>query len=148
MSDENQRGDSFNVTVGDVDGRSQVAVGKGIEQSQTDIAGPPLTEEEMAQLRSLFDDLRRKIEQEAPAGEKETALEHVKELEEAVVAKKPDVSRMENVKKWFGKNLPALAGSVVSLIVHPLVGKAVEVGGEVIASTFRKRFGISESSSP
>jgi hypothetical protein len=148
MTDENQRGDSFNVKIGDVTDRSQIAVGKGIDQSQTEVSGPPLTEAERTQLHELFEELRKKIEQEAPPAEKQQALEHVKELEEAVVAKKPDVSKMENVKRWFGKNLPALAGSVVSLIVHPLVGKAVEVGGEVIATTFRKRFGLPEASSP
>ena len=148
MNDESGSGDSFRVKIGNVSDKSQVAVGKDIEQTQTHVSGPPLTEAELAELHSLFDGLRAKVEQEAPPEEKEKALERVKELEEAVVAKKPDLTTMEYVKSWFGKHLPKLAGSVVSLIVHPLVGKAVEVGGEVIAATFRKKFGVSEPSSP
>jgi hypothetical protein len=52
---------------------------------------------------------------------------------------------MEYVRNWFVKNLPSVAGSVVSLIVHPLVGKLVEVGGDAMATTFRKRFGIEKN---
>jgi hypothetical protein len=96
----------------------------------------------MAQLQQMFADLRAKIEQDVPPEEKEKALERVDELKEAVTAKKPDLTTMEYVKNWFGKNLPSVAGSVVGLIVHPLVGKLVEVGGEALASTFRKRFGV------
>jgi hypothetical protein len=89
--------------------------------------------------------LKTKIAQEAPAVEKDKALERVDELHEAVTAKEPDLTTMEYVRNWFVKNLPSVAGSVVSLIVHPLVGKLVEVGGEAIATTFRKRFGIEKS---
>ena len=142
MSEGKAPGDSFRVKIGDVSG-SQVAVGSDIQQMQSTQA---LSDAEMAQLRGMFDELRAKVEKEAPPEAKEKALERVTELQEAVTAKKPDLTTMEYVKKWFGKNLPALAGSVVSLIIHPLVGKAVQVGGEVLAATFRKRFGVEESS--
>ena len=142
MSEGKAPGDSFRVKIGDVSG-SQVAVGSDIQQMQSTQG---LSDAEMAQLRGMFDELRAKVEKEAPPEAKEKALERVTELQEAVTAKKPDLTTMEYVKKWFGKNLPALAGSVVSLIIHPLVGKAVQVGGEVLAATFRKRFGVEESS--
>jgi hypothetical protein len=142
MTDERKLGDRIKATVGDVGARSQVAVGKDINQEQTHVAAAALTPAEMAQLHSMFDELRMKVEQEAPPEEKEKALERVEELKEAVTAKEPDITTIEYVKNWFVKRLPALAGSVVGLIVHPLVGKLVEVGGEALASTFRERLGV------
>ena len=144
MSDEKKPADSISATVGNVSDRSQVAVGHHIQQSQVHGA-PPVTEEEMAQLRQMFEELKTKIAQEAPPAEKEKALARVDALEEAVTAKEPDVTTMDSVRNWFVKNLPSVAGSVVGLIVHPLVGKLVEVGGDAIATTFRKRFGIEKS---
>jgi len=145
MSDEKKPGDSISATIGNVSDRSQVAVGHHIEQSQVHGAPPLMTEAEMVQLRQMFEELKTKIAQEAPPAEKDKALERVDELQEAVTAKEPDLTTMEYVRNWFVKNLPSVAGSVVSLIVHPLVGKLVEVGGEAIATTFRKRFGIEKS---
>ena len=142
MSDEKKSGDTISATIGDVSDRSQVAVGHHIKQSQVHGAPPVVTEEEMAQVRQMFDELKAKIAQDVPPAEKEKALERVDELQEAVTAKEPDLTTMEYVKNWFVKNLPSVAGSVVGLIVHPLVGKLVEVGGDALASTFRKRFGV------
>lgn len=142
MSDEKKSGDFISANIGDVGERSQVAVGSQITQTQTHHAPPVVTEADLAQLQQMFAELRTKIEHEVPPEEKEKALERVDELKEAVTAKEPDLTTMEYVKNWFGKNLPSVAGSVVGLIVHPLVGKLVEVGGEALASTFRKRFGI------
>lgn len=145
MSDEKKQGDSINATIGNVSDRSQVAVGHHIQQSQVHGAPAVMTEAEMAQLRQMFEELKTKIAQEAPPAEKNKALERVDELQEAVTAREPDLTTMEYVRNWFVKNLPSVAGSVVSLIVHPLVGKLVEVGGEAISTTFRKRFGIEKN---
>jgi hypothetical protein len=96
------------------------------------------------------DELRAEIEQKAPPEAKEKALDKVDELKDAVTAEKPsedDVTTMQYVRNWFVKHLPSIAGSVTGLIVHPLVGKLVEVGGEALASSFRSRFGIEESPS-
>ncbi len=141
MSEEKKAGVFISARIGDVEG-SQVAVGSEISQTYVP---PVVTAEEMAQLHRMFAELKTKIEQEAPAEEKEKALERVDELKEAVTAKEPDLTTMEYVKNWFGKNLPSVAGSVVSLIIHPVVGKLVEVGGEALAATFRRRFGIEKS---
>ena len=146
MSEEKKSGDNISATIGDVSDRSQVAVGHHIKQSQVHGAPPVMTEAEMIQLRQMFEDLKAKIAQDVPPAEKEKALERVDELQEAVTAKEPDLTTMEYVRNWFVKNLPSVAGSVVGLIVHPLVGKLVEVGGDALASTFRKRFGIGEKS--
>ena len=140
MKEEKKSGDRISARIGDVSGGSQVAVGKDIEQKQT--FGPPPTEAEMAQLLEMFNQLKAKIAQEVPAEQKAQAIERVDELEKAVTAKEPDLTTMEYVRNWFVKNLPTVAGSVVGLIVNPLVGKLVEVGGEALASNFRQRFGI------
>jgi hypothetical protein len=129
MSEEKKSGDSISATIGDVSDASQVAIGHHINQSQT--YGAPPTEAEMAQLRQMFEELKTKIAQEAPPAEQEKALERVDEL--------------EYVKNWFVKHLPSVAGSVVGLVVHPIVGKLVEAGGDALASTFRKRFGAEKS---
>jgi hypothetical protein len=142
MNDEKKSGDSISGTIGNVSDRSQAAVGLNIVQKQTHHAAPVVTQADLAQLQEMFEALKERIAKEAPPAEKEKALERVDELQAAVTAKEPDLTTMEYVKNWFGKNLPSIAGSVVSLIVHPLVGKVVEVGGEALASTFRKRFGI------
>lgn len=142
MSEEKKSGDSISATIGDVSDRSQVAVGHHINQTQTHGAPPVVTEVEMAQLRQMFEELKTKIAQEVPPAEQGKALERVDELQQAVTAKEPDLTTMEYVRNWFVKNLPSVAGSVVSLVVHPIVGKLVEVGGDALASTFRKRFGV------
>lgn len=145
MSEEKKSGDSISATMGDVSDGSQVAVGHHINQTQTHGAPPVVTEVEMAQLRQMFEELKSKIAQEVPPAAQEKALERVDELQQAVTAKEPDLTTMEYVRNWFVKNLPTVAGSVVSLVVHPIVGKLVEVGGDALASTFRKRFGVEKS---
>ena len=90
-------------------------------------------------------ELRTKVEAEAEPEKKDAALERVAELEQAIVEEKPDLSTMEYVKKWFGKNLPGLAGAVTSVVVHPIVGKLVEAGGEALVSEFHRRFGSDHS---
>ena len=140
MNDEKNSGDSITANIGDVSERSQVAVGKGITQTQT--YGPPPTAEDIAQLQQMFDELKTRIEQEVSPAEKEKALERVDELKEAVTAKEPDLTTMEYVKNWFGKNIPSVASSVADLIVNPLVVKFVAAGGQALAATFRNRFGV------
>jgi len=139
MDDEQKSGDSITANIGDVSD-SQVAVGKGITQIQE--YGPPPTAEDIAQLQQMFDELKAKIDQEVAPEEKEKALERVDELKEAVTAKEPDITTMEYVKNWFGKNVPAMAGSVMDLIVNPVVGKFVAAGGKALAATFQSRFGL------
>jgi hypothetical protein len=139
MSDEKNSGDSISARIGDVSEQSQVAVGKGITQTQSYGA---VTAEDIAQLQQMFDELKARIEQEVEPAEKEKALERVDELKEAVTAKEPDLTTVEYVKNWFGKNVPSVASSVVDLIVHPLVGKFVAAGGKALAATFRERFGV------
>ncbi|HHS98224.1 MAG TPA: hypothetical protein ENK08_10095 [Chloroflexi bacterium] len=141
MGEKEPSGDEIRATIsGDVSG--QVAVGKGIIQTQvTAEARPEVTEEDLAALRQMLAELKEKVAAEAPPEKKEAALERVQELEEAVTAEKPDLTTMEYVKQWFVKNLPGLAGAVTGVVVNPIVGKLVEAAGDALAAEFRRRFG-------
>lgn len=141
MSEQERSGDVIRATIsGDISG--QVAVGKGITQTQTiGAAQPQVTETELAELRQALADLKAKVAAEAPSEKKDAALERVEELEEAITAQEPDLPTMEYVKRWFVKNLPGLAGAVTSVVVHPIVGKLMEAAGDALATEFRHRFG-------
>ena len=121
----------------------QIAIGENITQTQTvQAASAHVTEADLQTLRDLIADLKAQIASTVPADTQATALEKVSELEEAVTAKKPDVSTMEYVKNWFVKNIPQLAGAVTGLVVNPIVGKLVEAAGETVAHEFKRRFGM------
>lgn len=120
----------------------QVAIGENITQTQTIKAdSPDVTEADIAALHKLIAELKEQIASTAPADKQTVALEKASELEEAITAKEPDISTMEYVRNWFGKNLPQLAGAVTGLVVNPIVGKLVEAAGETIAHEFKRRFG-------
>jgi len=141
MSEQEKSGDVIRATIsGDISG--QVAVGKGITQTQTvGAARPEVTEGDLAKLRQALADLKAKVEAEAPPEKKDAALEWLEELEEAITAKEPDLTTMEYVKRWFVKHLPGLTGAVTSVVVHPIVGKLAEAAGDALAAEFRHRFG-------
>src|SRR5712692_9350177 len=135
-------GDVINANIsGQVSG--QVGVGKDITQTQAIGAEPPkITETELAELRKILADLKAQVDAEAPPDKRDGALERVEELGKAVTAKEPDLTTMEYVKKWFGNNLPTLAGAVTGVVINPIVGKVVEAAGQGLAAEFRRRFGI------
>jgi hypothetical protein len=139
MSNNSEPNQSISATIsGDVSG--QVAVGNNIHQSRSEIH-QTVTSGEMQELQIMLAKLKSQVEAEAPADKRAAALERVDELEQAITEKKPDLSTMEYVKNWFGKHIPGLAGAVVSVVVHPIVGKLVEAAGDLLAVDFRKRFG-------
>jgi hypothetical protein len=128
--------DNINSSVGgSVQG--QYAVGKNITQTQ--VTGGALTAEEQTQVASLFADLRALVGAQAPPELRAGAEERVGELEEAVTAETPDVTTIEYVKRWFARNLPKIAGSVTALLVHPLVGRLVEAGGDALVGELGER---------
>ncbi len=51
-----------------------------------------------------------------------------------MIAKEPDISTMEYVKKWFVRHVPALAGAATSIFVDPIVGKLVAAGGDALVA--------------
>ena len=129
--------DGVNVNIkGDVSG--QVVVGNN-NRVIKNVNHPPVTPAELVELRKVISELRNTVQSEAPADKKDSALERVDELEQAVLEEKPDISTMEYVKNWFGKHLPGLAGTIVGVLVHPIVGKLVEAAGDAVADEFKKR---------
>jgi hypothetical protein len=142
MSVDHGPGQDFNVSIGgSVPG--QVAIGNDINQRYVRIQNevPTVTESDLSELRQAVEAVKAQIVAEVPPDQQGAALERVDELQEAVVAKEPDLTTLQYVRKWFGKNLPALAGSITGLIIHPVVGKIVEAAGELAASQFRALFG-------
>jgi hypothetical protein len=138
MPKQHKPKDGINVNIkGDVSG--QIVVGDNNKVTKN-ITHQAVTPAELDELRQLLSNLRNKIQAEASVEKKDAALERVDELEQAVLEKKPDISTMEYVKNWFGKHLPGLAGTVVGVLVHPVVGKLVEAAGDAVADEFKKRF--------
>lgn len=117
----------------------QIAVGNNIEQSQTKIM-QSITADEVEKLRQLFVKLEKEVETDVTPDKKDAAREQVIKLEQAVVKEKPDLRTMERVKNWFGKNAPALLGTVASVIVNPIVGKLVAAGGDLLVEEFNRKF--------
>jgi hypothetical protein len=110
------------ITVGgDVSGR--VAAGQNISQVSTKIR-TQVTKFDLEELLKLLKESRAKVEAEAQPDKMDAALERVEELEQAIEAERHELSTMEYVKKWFGKNLPGLASAVSSAVVHPIVGSS------------------------
>jgi hypothetical protein len=132
------KGDTISATIGD--NASQVAVGKNIHQQQVK-GSLELTPADLKQVEQLFADLRKQVEQQAPPEKKEAALERVDELQQEVASPKPQVSTMEYVHNWFGKNIPSLLGAVTGVVVNPIVGKVVEAAGSLAAQELKRRFG-------
>lgn len=143
MSEEEKAGKSYNAHIsGGVSG--QFAQGDGNVQTQIHGASAKeVNEADLAEVRRLIDELRARIEAEAPPEKKAEAVQQVKELEEAIQSKDPEdvPDRLSGVKSWFKRNLPALAGAVVSVVVNPIVGKVVEAAGTGLAAEVQRRFG-------
>jgi len=138
MFKRKQSGDDIEAQIsGSVQG--QVAIGRGITQQQSAgnmSAGP--TPEERLELRQAILALRAQVAALAPPEQRAQALERIGELDEAISAGEPDVTTMRYVRGWFAKNLPGLAGAVVGVVVHPVVGKLVEAAGDAAVAQFQQ----------
>ena len=129
-------GDNIQISIGDH--VSHVSAGKNIQHVVNERAQYQISEADLAAIRDLFSDLKRHIEAQAPPEKVGSAIERVDELEGAVTADKPDLTTIEYVKRWFVENLPQLAASVVGVLVNPIVGRVVEVAGELAAGEFKR----------
>lgn len=143
MNEQNKSSETYTANIDNNTG-GQVAVGQHLTQTihnqNIGKTQPEVTKSDLAQLQQIIDSLKTQIEAQAPPEKKDAAIERVEELKEAVTATEPDLSTMEYVKNWFVKKLPALAGSVTSVIIHPIVGKLVTAAGDTLADDFRRRF--------
>lgn len=120
----------------------QVGVGDNIAMTQTVGALPtPVTEAELTELRQILIDLKAQIEVDAPTEKRAAAAERLDELEEAITGSEPDVATIGYVQGWFKRNLPAVAGAVTSLVLHPIVAKLVTTAGDALAADFARLIG-------
>lgn len=128
MTADQPTGSKFNVSFGNVS-QSQIVTGDYATVTQN----VGLTAAEAEQLRDLFAGLRSAVAEQAPAEERAAAEQQARELEQAVVSEQPDPDRVRAVLRWFKERAPQLVGTVVSVVVNPLVGKVVEGAGTAIA---------------
>ncbi|MGH2944483.1 MAG: hypothetical protein ACRDLN_17110, partial [Solirubrobacteraceae bacterium] len=74
----------------------------------------------------------------APPERRVAAAERVGELERACLADEPDVTTIQYVARWFGTNVPQLAGAVAGIVIHPIVGKLVGAAGDALVAEFQR----------
>lgn len=116
----------------------QVAVGNDITQNIGQFnRTEPVTDAELADLRALIAGLRAQVAANTPPEFRESALERIDELAEAVTAEQPELGTARYVLGWFRKKVPALAGAVHDLVLNPLVSRIVGAAGDVAAADFQ-----------
>lgn len=135
MTKEPEHGDRISAVItGPVQGA--VAVGKDITQTQhVGSMQSGLTDADRAELATIFETLRSEVAAAVGEDERRAAIERIDELEQAIAADKPDLTTIQYVKQWFARTLPAAAGLVASVLVHPFVGRLVERAGDKVAET-------------
>ena len=144
MSEQDKPGRSYVAHIsGGVSG--QFAQGDGNVQTRIEGAQPGGADPaDLAEVRRMLEELRAQVEAAAPPEKKAEAIQQVEEIGKAIESKDPGdlPDRLGGVKSWFKRNLPALAGAVVSVIVNPIVGKVVEAAGTGLAAEVQRRFGV------
>ena len=100
------------------------------------------TPEELTAFANLFRTIDQEIAATVPPNDQAKAREQVEEIKTQVTSAKPDLSKLEQAKKWFVDHLPALVGGVTGILTHPIVGKIVESAGEFTLKQFRARLGL------
>lgn len=135
-------GSTFHIDLGDK--AQNVVIGDNISNVHQAISQPPqvqVTETDLAAIRNLFKELKNQVAAQAPPDKKNSALERVEELQEAITAEEPDLETMVYIKKWFSKNTPPLARAVTGVLNNPMVGRVVEARGGPTAAELKRRFG-------
>ena len=126
---------------GGVGQNAQIAVGDhNVQTSYVGANDGGVTQAQLDELKRELEKLIEKVKVEAPPQKQDEAKGQIKELEEAITSKPPDIDRMSGVKSWFKRNIPSLLGSVGTLVGGPIVGKVVEAAGEGLAGEIRRRF--------
>ncbi len=138
MAAEKPGNESVSATIGNVSG-GNIAIGHTVSQTSTVTTGATaVTPEQLEELKASFANLRAELEQDPEVPEEAPAK--LDQLEKAITEGTPDIGTMERVRNWFLKYAPKAVGSVMALVVNPIVGSVVGAAGEVAATEFRKRF--------
>jgi hypothetical protein len=136
-------GDKIEGHVGDVGPGAQVAIGKQIKQT---MAQTPmeLTSAERVELEHLLAELKNQLARlEIPENKKVVGQEFMGQLEKELTKTEepPDASMIKVAGNWLLENIPALAGTLASVFLSPVVGKVVEAAGDIGAEWVKERFG-------
>jgi hypothetical protein len=124
-------GGGVSATISNVSG-GQAAVGAGMTQigsisgqtvnigagAMPAIGGPPsrAMPADVSAIRRRLSDLEARIEAESSPEHRRTALDLIEELDQALTSREPDETTLEYARRWFARNLPALAEAVNSVI--------------------------------
>ncbi len=132
------QGDHYQINIGGAVG-GNVVVGR-----QNQVISSPTTNAvspaDLAAFQAAVDAVKAQAAAAAPAQAAEAAA-HLDELHRAATAPKPDLNAFERVRSWFVAHLPAMAGAVTGLLVHPVVGALVKSAGDAVTEEFNRRFG-------
>jgi hypothetical protein len=77
------------------------------------------------QLVKMFEPVLSVIEK-APAGKQSEAEAKVKELQEQLKAKEPDLGIVGKSLKWLKQNVPGVSTALNTVLNQPIIGKAVK----------------------
>ena len=95
----------INLTIRGNVANSQVAVGSNIRMRKS-VWGKDKAEA----LRPLMETLKAQVKSEAPPDLQEEAMKQVSTLEAIISSSKPDLSKIETIRGWLIRHIPALAG--------------------------------------
>lgn len=137
-----QSGDYYHVNVGgSVGGDVQVGHHNQIVKSTP----PAVSAEDLAAFRAAIDEIKAELTKPAAAVGAAAQVEAAAQLDAlhaAATTAKPDLDTMQRVRNWFVNHLPAFAGAITGLFVHPVVGVVVKSAGDAVTAEFRRRFGL------
>ena len=141
-----------NVTIatGNIGADAQVAFGVNSEQRQTQIRSS-LSVTERAEVTRLLADLQdRLVALEIPERKKLAGQKHIKQLEGELTktTASPDPGIIKKAGEWLLKNIPALAGTLASLFLNPVIGKVVGAAGDIAVGWVKQQFGSGSSPTP
>ncbi|HKD97916.1 MAG TPA: hypothetical protein VKB69_09985 [Micromonosporaceae bacterium] len=136
-------GDHYEVRIGGSVG-GDVQVG---QHNQIVKAAAPagVSADDLAAFRAAIDEVKTQLANPAAAlapAEKVEATAQLDALHTAATSAKPDLDTMQRVRNWFVNHLPAFAGAVTGLFIHPVVGVVVKSAGDAVTAEFRRRFGL------
>lgn len=113
----------------------QVAFGAGI--NQRDLNRAQVDERDIAAVQELFAQLNAVVAAQAPDDRRDASLQRVRQLQAAVISDMYPLPTIEYVKEWFADHVPNLTSVVMSMIVHPVVGKVFAARG-VMSAEFQR----------
>jgi hypothetical protein len=119
------------------------AVGPGASVNISDSSEVTVTENDLAEIRALFMDLRGHVIRGQVGDQEQEALRQVDELERAIGPDKIDTDKVAQVRSWFATYAPAIAGAVVGVLASPPVGALVAASGTAAAAAYKKAAGVS-----